>query len=137
MAKEKVNIRCACGAIVEGFSEQHCDGNLELHQRSKKHRELMEIAAYNRASKETGRTWSPSDIELLKGGWSGDFVAARLKYLDNEIKRGRMVGCHQFMQEAIDARKEFLENREIIEKSIEEEIKERNALLKSEVNNKK
>ena len=38
-----VEIRCSCGAVIRGSSETHAKANVQLHKRSKKHKELLEI----------------------------------------------------------------------------------------------
>ena len=46
MTKEttkRINVRCECGALIGGSSEDHANANIVLHKLSKKHKELMEI----------------------------------------------------------------------------------------------
>ena len=47
MSKPKQKVRqterCLCGALIDGFSEQHVKANIRIHKQGKKHKELMEI----------------------------------------------------------------------------------------------
>ena len=45
MKGDKITIRCECGALIGGSSEEHCKANIKIHKHSKKHKELMEIKA--------------------------------------------------------------------------------------------
>ena len=44
--KEKITVRCECGALIAGSSEEHAKANVKSHKISKKHEELMEIRSY-------------------------------------------------------------------------------------------
>lgn len=54
---ELVTLRCICGVLVRGSSLKHCNANIKLHIRSKKHREFMEVKDFK--SKENKNVISP------------------------------------------------------------------------------